>query len=88
MANGFLVLMPYERLHATISILKQRPELPTNVCKVRAVKDVMLLSAYRMCIAQRAAGPLALQACHVPQAKNGSPTGIASIIATWKEAWG
>ena len=28
MTNGFLVSVPHERLHGTISILKQRPELP------------------------------------------------------------
>ena len=54
MTNGFLVPVPHERLHGTISILEQRPELPTNVCKVRAVKDIMPLIAHRMCIAQRA----------------------------------
>ena len=54
MTNGFLVLVPHERLHGTISTLKQRPEPPTNVCKVRAVEDVMPLIAHRMCIAQRA----------------------------------
>ena len=47
MTNGFLFSVPHERLHGTISILKQRPGLPTNVCKVRAVKDIMLLIAYR-----------------------------------------
>ena len=51
MTNGFLVSVPHERLHGTISILKQRPELPTNVRKVRAVKDVMPLIAYCMRIA-------------------------------------
>ena len=41
MTHGFLVPVPHERLHGTISILEQRPELPTNVHKVRAVKDIM-----------------------------------------------
>ena len=58
MTNGFLVSVPHERLHGTISILKQRPELPTNVCKVRAVKDVMPLIAYCMRTAQRAPAQL------------------------------
>ena len=40
------------------------PELPTNVCKVRAVKDIMPLIAYCMCIAQRA--PAQLPGDHWP----------------------
>ena len=64
MTNGFLVSVPHERLHGTISILKQRPELLTNVCKVRAVKELMPLIAYRMCIAQRA--PTQLPGDHWP----------------------
>ena len=39
MKYGFLVSVPHARLHGTISILKQRPKLPTNVYKVRAVKN-------------------------------------------------
>ena len=38
--------------------LKQRPDLPTNMCKVRTVKKTMPLIAYRMCIAQRALAQL------------------------------
>ena len=52
MTDGFLVLMPHDQLHSTISILNQRPELPTNVCKVGAVKDLTPLIAYCMCMAQ------------------------------------
>ena len=58
MTNGFLVPVPHERLHGTISILEQRPKLPTNVRKVRAVKDIMALIAYRMRTAQRAPAQL------------------------------
>ena len=64
MTNGFLVPVPFELLHGTISILEQRPELPTNVRKVRAVKDIMPLIAYRMCTAQRA--PAQLPGDHWP----------------------
>ena len=64
MTNGFLVPVPRERLHGTISILEQRPELPTNVRKVRAVKDIMPLIAYRMCTAQYA--PAQLPGDHWP----------------------
>ena len=56
MTNGFLVPVPHERMNGTISILEQRPELPTNVRKVRAVKDIMPLIAYCMCTAQCAPG--------------------------------
>ena len=71
---------------------KQRPKLPTNVCKVRAVKDAMLLIAHCMCIAQRAPAQLpgeslALQACLAQQAGNRSPSKTASITSAWKEAW-
>ena len=31
MTNGFLVSVPHEGLHGAISILEQRPELPTNM---------------------------------------------------------
>ena len=58
MTNGFLVSVPHERLHGTISILEQRAGLLTNVCKVQAVKDIMPLIAHRMCIAQRAMAQL------------------------------
>ena len=64
MTNGFLVPVPHEQLHGTISLLEQRPELPTSVCKVRAVKDIMPLIAYRMCIAQHA--PAQLPGHHWP----------------------
>ena len=64
MTNGFLVLVPHERLHGAISILEQRPELPTNVRKMRAVKDVMPLIAYCMRIAQCA--PAQLPGDHWP----------------------
>ena len=64
MTNGFLVSVPHERLHGFISILKQRPELPTNVRKVRAVKDIMPLIAYCMRIAQCA--PAQLPGDHWP----------------------
>ena len=88
MTNGFLVLVPHERLHGTISILKQRPELPMNVCKVQAVKDVMPLIAYRTtCTGATAGESLALQACLAQQAGNGSPSESASMTSTWKEAW-
>ena len=41
MANSFLVLVPHETLHGTISILIQRPKLATNVGKMGAVKNKM-----------------------------------------------
>ena len=48
-----------------------------------------LLHVYRTtCTSANAGGPLALLACLVQQASNGSPSGIASPTATWKEAWG
>ena len=89
MTNGFLVPVPHERLHGTISILEQRPELPTNVRKVRAVKDLIPLIAYRMCTARGAPAQLpgdylASQACLAQQARSGSPSEIASMTATWK----
>ena len=64
MTNGFLVPVPHEPLHGTISILEQQPELPTNMRKVRAVKDIMPLISYRMCTAQRA--PAQLPGDHWP----------------------
>ena len=64
MTNGFLVSVPHEGLHGAISILKQRPELPTNMCKAWAVKDVVPLIAYCMCIAQCA--PAQLPGDHWP----------------------
>ena len=64
MTNGFLVSVPHEGLHGAISILEQRPELPTNMCKAWAVKDVVPLIAYCMCIAQCA--PAQLPGDHWP----------------------
>ena len=58
MTNGSLVSVPHEGLHGAISILEQRPELPTNMCKAWAVKDVVPLIAYCMCIAQCAPAQL------------------------------
>ena len=64
MTNGFLVPVPHEGLHGAISILEQRPELPTNMCKAWAVKDVVPLISYCMCIAQCA--PAQLPGDHWP----------------------
>ena len=64
MTNGFLVSVPHEGLHGAISILEQRPELPTNMCKAWAVQDVVPLIAYCMCIAQCA--PAQLPGDHWP----------------------
>ena len=66
MTKDFLVPVPHQRLHGTISILEQRPDLPTNVRKVRAVKDIMPLIAYRMCTAQRAPAQLPAAGDHWP----------------------
>ena len=64
MTNGFLVSVPHEGLHGAISIPEQGPELPTNMCKAWAVKDVMPLIAYCMCIAECA--PAQLPGDHWP----------------------
>ena len=90
MTNGFLVSVPHERLHGTISILEQRPELPTNVQSAGSLRHNAahrLLHVYRTTCTATAWGPLALQVCLAQQARNGSPSEIASITATWKEAW-
>ena len=92
MTNGFLVSVPHEGLHGAISILEQRPELPTNMCKAWAVKDVVPLIAYCMCIAQCA--PAQLPGDHWPDKPAllnrqgmGAHSEIASTTAFWKEAW-
>ena len=41
-----------------------------------------------MCTGATAGGSLAWQACLAQQARNGSPSEIASTTAFWKEAWG
>ena len=58
MTNSFLDSVPHEGLHGTISILEQRPELPTNVRKTWAGKDEMPLIAYCVRIAQCALAQL------------------------------
>ena len=90
MTNGFLVSVPHERLHGTISILKQRPEheCVQSAGSQRRNAAHHLSHVYRTtCTGATAGGSLALQACLAQQAGNRSPSETASMTSTWKEAW-
>ena len=90
MTNGFLISVPHEGLHGAISILEQRPELPTNVRNVGSQRHnaarCLLHLYHAMCTGATAGGPLASLPCST--GKECKRSEIASTIAPWKEVWG